>query len=59
MMVCDKEKFPYPFVILLTQWHKLLASKLTNFHIFIIHLPLNVALFSKSPYLIARFKKKL
>ena len=56
-MVCEKEEFPHPFVILLTQWHKLLAPKLTNFRIFIIPLFLNVALFSKSSYLIAHFKR--
>ena len=53
MMSYEKEKFQFSFFILLTQWHELPAPKLTNFHIFIIPLPLNVTLFSKSPYLTA------
>ena len=56
MMSCEKGKFPYSFFILLTQWYKFPASKLTNFHIFIIHLPLNVTLFSKSRYLTVHIK---
>ena len=49
-------KFPFSFFILLTQWHEFFAQKLTNFHIFVITLPLNVTLFSKSPYLTAHIK---
>ena len=51
MMSCEKEKFPYSFFMLLTQSQQPLASKFTNFHFFIILLPLNVTLFSKNPYL--------
>ena len=50
-MSCEKGKFSYSFFILLTQWHEFHTPKLTNFHIFIIPPPLNVTLFSKSPYL--------
>ena len=57
MMSCEKGSFPYFFFILLTQSHEFLAPKLTNFYIFIIPLPLNVALLSKSPYLTAHIKK--
>ena len=32
------------------------APKLTNFYVFIIHLSLNLTLFSKSPYLTADIK---
>ena len=53
MMSSEKEKFPFSFFILLAEWHELPAPKLTIFHIFIIALPLNVTLFSKSPYLTA------
>ena len=42
MIPCRKRKLP--------------AQELTNFHIFIISLPLNVTLFSKSPYLTAHVK---
>ena len=28
---CKREKFPYSFSILLTQWHEFPAPKLTNF----------------------------
>ena len=56
MMWCEKGKFLYPFFILLTQMHEISAPKLTNFHIFIIPLPLKVALFSKSAYLTAHIK---
>ena len=56
MMSCEKGKFPYSFFILLTQRHECPAPKLTNFHIFIIPLPLNVTSFSKSPYLTAHIK---
>ena len=41
------------------KWYESSAPKLTNFHIFIIPLPLNMALFSKSPYLTAHIKIKL
>ena len=51
MLSCEKEKFPYSFLILLAQWHEFPAPKLTNFHIFIFHLLLNLASFSKSPYM--------
>ena len=53
MMSSEKEKFPFSFFILLAEWHELPAPKLTIFHIFIIALPLNVTLFSKSPFLAA------
>ena len=56
MMSAEKGKFPYSFFILLTQLHEFPAPKLTNFHIFIIPLPLKVTLFSKSPYLTAHVK---
>ena len=56
MMASEWGKFPYFFFILLTQWHEFSAPKLTNFLIFIILLPLNVILFSKSSYLIAHIK---
>ena len=56
MMASERGKFPYFFFILLTQWHEFSAPKLTNFLIFIILLPLNVILFSKSSYLIAHIK---
>ena len=55
-MSCEKGKFPYCFLILLTQWHEFPSPELTNFHIFIIPFPLNVALFSKSPYLTVHIK---
>ena len=45
MMSCEKGKFPYTFFILLT-----------NFHIFMISLPLNLTLFSRSLYLTAHIK---
>ena len=56
MMSCKKGKFPHSFFVLLTQWHELPAPKLTNFHFFIIPLPLNLTLFLKSPYLTAHIK---
>ena len=56
MMSCKRGKFSYSFIILLTQLHKFPAPKLTHFHIFILPLPLNVTLFSKSPYLTAHIK---
>ena len=49
-----KRKFQYSFLILLTQ--EFPAPNLTSFLIFINLLPLNVTLFSKSPYLIAHIK---
>ena len=52
-MSCEKGKFPYSFFILLTQCHESPAQKLTNFHISIIPVPLNVTLFSKSAYMTA------
>ena len=52
MMSCEKEKFPYSFFIL----QESPAPKLTSCHIFIIPLPLNVTLFSKSSYLTVRIK---
>ena len=55
-MSCEKGKFPSLFVILLTQLPESPAPKLTNFHIFIIPLPFNVTLSSKSPYLTAHIK---
>ena len=51
MILCKRGKFLYSFSILLTQWHEFPAPKLTKFHIFIIPLPLNMVLFSKTPYL--------
>ena len=54
MMLCKKGNVLYSFFIVLTQRHKLLAQKLTKFHIFIISL--RVTLFSKSPYLTAYIK---
>ena len=51
MKLCEKEKFPYCFFILVAQWHEFPAQKFTNFHIFIISLPLNLTLFSKDPHL--------
>ena len=42
--------------VLLTQWHEFTASKLRNYYISIIALPLNVTLFSKSPYLTPHIK---
>ena len=56
MMSCKNGKFQYSLFILLTQWHELSALKFSNVHLLIIPLPLNVALFSKSPYLTAHFK---
>ena len=56
MISCEKGKFPNSFFILLTQLHGFPASKLTNFDIFVIPLPLNVTLFSKSPYLTGLIK---
>ena len=50
MTSCEKGKFLYSFFILLTQWYKFPAPELTNFHIFIIDVPLNVTLFLKSRY---------
>ena len=55
-MSYEKGKFPYTFFILLTHCHEFPAPKLTNFHIFIIPLPLNVILFSKSSYLTVHIK---
>ena len=55
-MSCEKGKLPYSFFKLMTQGHEFPATKLTNFHIFIIPLPLNMTLFSKSPYLTAHIK---
>ena len=55
-MSYEKGKFPYPFFILLTHCHEFPAPKLTNFHISIIPLPLNVILFSKSSYLTVHIK---
>ena len=52
----QERKFPFSFFILLTQWHEFFAPKLTNFHIFVMTLPLNLTLFSKSPYLTAHIK---
>ena len=54
MIMCQKRKFPYSFFILLTQ--RLPAPKLTDFYVSITPLPLNVTLFSKSPYLNAHTK---
>ena len=56
MKSSEKGKFPHSFFILLTQWHQSSPKKLTNFHIFIIPLLLNVTLFSKSHYLTAHIK---
>ena len=56
MISCENGKLPYSFFILLTQWDKFLPPKLTDFHIFVISLPLNMRLFSKSPYLTAHIK---
>ena len=56
MMSCKKGKFPCSFFILLTQCHEFPAPEMINFYIFIITLPLNVILFSKSPYLTAYVK---
>ena len=56
MMSCERGKFPYSFFILLTQSHRSHVPKLTNFHIFIIPFPLNMTLFSKSPYSTAHIK---
>ena len=56
MMSCEKQTFPYSFFIRLTQWHEFPVPKLTHFYVFIIPLPLNVTLFSKSPYLTAHIK---
>ena len=50
MMSYEKGKFPYASSILLIQLHEFPAPKLTSFHIFIIVLPLNVTLISKSTY---------
>ena len=47
MILCKKRTFLSLF-ILLTQWHEFPASNLTNFHIFIILLPLNVMLFLRN-----------
>ena len=55
MMSCEKWKFPCSFFILLTQW-QILFSKIEDFHIFIIFLPLKLILFLKSPYLTAHIK---
>ena len=52
----EKGKFQYSFCILLTQCHEFPVPKLTNFHISIITIPLNVTLFSKSPYLTTHIK---
>ena len=57
MIRCEKKKFLYSFFILLTQCHEFPTPKLTSFHIFIIPLPLNVTLFSKSPYLTIQIMK--
>ena len=56
MMSWEKGKFLYSFFILLTQWYEFPAVKLTNFHIFIVPLPLKVTLFPSSTYLTAHFK---
>ena len=56
MISCEKRKLPYSFFILLNQWDEFIAPKLTDFHIFVISLPLNMRLFSKSPYLTAHIK---
>ena len=53
MMSCEKGKFPYSLLTLMTQWHEFPDPKLTNFHIFIIFLPLSVTLLSKSRCLTA------
>ena len=55
-MSCENGNFLYSFFILLTQWHEFPAPKLTNFHVFIIPLPLNVALISKNLYLFTRIE---
>ena len=56
MTSCEKGKFLYSFFILLTQWYKFPAPELTNFHIFIIDVPLNVTLILKSRYLTVHVK---
>ena len=56
MIWCKKEKFPYYFLILLTQRHDFPAPKLTNFHIFVTSLSLNVTLFSTGHYMTAHIK---
>ena len=53
MMSCDKGK---NFRAFLTQYHEFPAPKLTNFHILTIPFPLNLILFSRSPYLTAHIK---
>ena len=55
MTSCEKRKFPYSFFIVLTQWHEFPAPKLTNLHIFVIAVSLNVT-FLRSPYLNAQIK---
>ena len=58
MMLFEKGKFTYSFIILLTQRHEFSTRKLTNFHLFIIPLSLSLSftLFSKSSYLTANIK---
>ena len=51
-----KGQFPYPFFIILTQYHECRALKFIYFHIFIIPLPLNATLISKSPCLTPQHK---
>ena len=58
MMSCKKRKFLCFFFILLTQCYEFPDPKLTNLHIFIIPLLLNLILFSKSPNLTAHIKTK-
>ena len=59
MVSWEKGKFSYFFHVLLTQLHGFPAQKSTNFYISIIPLPLNLILFSKSPYLTAHIKINL
>ena len=56
MMSSKKGKFSCSFFVLLTQCYESSAPKLTNFHIFITPLPLNLTLFSRSSYLAANLK---
>ena len=55
-MLSEKRQFPHSFFIVLSQCHEFLAPKLTNFHIFVTLLLLNMTCIAKSPHLTAHLK---
>ena len=59
MMPCEKGKYPYSFVILLTQSHEFPTPKLTNSHIFVISLPFERDIIFKESLYDSTYYKKL